>query len=123
MSEHVNQEIEYEFNTVYEIAEEWNKPVQDDEELLEKHGFDAETKEYIDFNPEVEFRKSNFELKVVFGNQQHLARRVRAAKRALESSFNMDNQVVVVAIDRVQSSQPIVCFVLNKLRAKRLNSS
>ncbi|KAL3502442.1 hypothetical protein ACH5RR_036891 [Cinchona calisaya] len=37
---------------------------KDDEELLEKHGSNAETKDYLDFNPEVEFTKPNFELKV-----------------------------------------------------------
>ncbi|KAL3513725.1 hypothetical protein ACH5RR_026442 [Cinchona calisaya] len=34
-----------EFNTVYETVEEWNELVQDDEELLEKHGSDIETEE------------------------------------------------------------------------------
>ncbi|KAL3513723.1 hypothetical protein ACH5RR_026440 [Cinchona calisaya] len=58
-----------------------------------------------------------------FGNQQHPARRVRGAKRTLEPSFDMDNQVVVATTARVQSSQPTISSVLNKLRAKRLHSS
>ncbi|KAL3500081.1 hypothetical protein ACH5RR_039174 [Cinchona calisaya] len=67
----------------------------------------------------------NHQQLATFENPQHLAGRGKDAETALEPSFDMDNQVVVVVVATVvgvQSSQPTISSVLNKLRAKRLHS-
>ncbi|KAL3513936.1 hypothetical protein ACH5RR_026653 [Cinchona calisaya] len=59
-----NNENKEGFNSVNDTTKNWNEPIQDDKELLQKQRFDAELEEYLDFNPEVEFKKQSFELKV-----------------------------------------------------------
>ncbi|KAL3527936.1 hypothetical protein ACH5RR_012592 [Cinchona calisaya] len=58
------EELDGQVNTEDDNYEEAGYEEGDDEELLEKHGSDAETKEYLEFNLEVEFKKQNFDLKV-----------------------------------------------------------
>ncbi|XP_071924560.1 uncharacterized protein [Coffea arabica] len=52
-------------NSVVGLDHNWNEPVIPDEELLERTGSDGENvEEYLDFDPEVEFKKPVFELKI-----------------------------------------------------------
>ncbi|KAL3511625.1 hypothetical protein ACH5RR_024342 [Cinchona calisaya] len=84
---------------------------QNDEEPLEKHGSDAETKEYLDFNPEIEFRKSNFKLKVgqkfknfvVFGEAP---KKSQAQAQAHNAAANGGNLQGAGAIGDQSSQQP-----------------